>query len=225
MTGSTWAVTPGQPPALTNAMEVIRIAPASRMIGLERLRQHHGQQAADDGVDAREDRRADDARHLVDPEHLFEHHRPGVEGKADVDHDGRDDGHDRQPVPAAPAVPLLQKVRQRRDLRPEVERGEEQRQRNQQKRGHPLEVAVGQTVHVAFLGLADQVDRGDVRREQGQADQRPRQRPAGQEIPRAFRRAPAFEAGPDAQTDDRDEIQSDDSEVDAFHRDAAGAQN
>jgi len=40
---------------------------------------------------------------------------------------------------------------------------EEEGQGDEEKGGHPLEVAVGEPVHIAFLGEADEMSGGDVR--------------------------------------------------------------
>ena len=160
----------------------------------------------------------------VDAEEAAQDDRPGVEGEADVDEDGRDDGQDGQPVAAGPGVALLQEVRQRGHPRPDVERREEEGQDDEQEGGHPLEVAVGQPVDVALLGQADEVDGRDVGREQGQADDRPAERAPGQEIlgARGLLR-PAPLPGPEPEADDADEVDGDDGQVRAGHRETGGA--
>ena len=152
--------------------------------GLDGLRQDDREKPSDDGVEAGQDGRQDDAEALIGmPNRPFSTTAPGVEREADMDEDGREDRQHRQPIRDWPGcLALLQEIGQGGDARADVEGGEDERQNEQQEGGHPLEVAVGQPVDIALLGQADQVDGGDVGREEGQADDRPAQRAAGQEV-------------------------------------------
>ena len=114
---------------------------------------------------------------------------------------------DRQPVAAVAVEAAFEEIGQRRHPRAQVQRGEEQRQQDQRESGHPLEVAEDHAVLVGRLGEAHQVDGGDVGGEHGQADDRPAERVAGQEVVAALAAAAALHAGPAAQPHDADQVE------------------
>ena len=118
----------------------------------------------------------------LDAQNAAEHQGRREQRHADVDHQGREDRDHRQPVAAVAVVAAFEEVGQRRHPRPQVERGEKQRQQDQHEAGHPLEIAEDQAVLVGRLGEAHQVDGRDVGGEHGQADDRPAEGIAGQEV-------------------------------------------
>ena len=142
-----------------------------------------------------------------------EHQGCRVERHADVDHDGREDRDDRQPVAAVAVVAPFEKIRQRGNPRTQVQRREEQRQQDEREAGHPFEVAEDHAVLVGRLGEAHQVHRRDVGGEHRQPDHRPAERVAGQEVVVPFA-APRTECpGIAAQRHDGRQIREHDRQV------------
>ena len=160
--------------------------------GLDALGPDHGQQAADHGVDARQHGQHDDEEHQrieaedggrrVHAEDSAEHQCRRVERHADVDHHGREDGNDRQPVAAVAVIAAFEEIRQRGHPAAKVQGGEKQREQHQRESGHPLEIAVDHAVLVGRLGETHEVHGGDVGGEHRQPDHRPAERVAGQEV-------------------------------------------
>ena len=131
-----------------------------------------------------------------------------------MNEDSGDDGKNRQPVAAGSAVALLEKVGQSGNAGTDIEGSEEQCRNDERERRHPLEVAVGQPVDVAFLSKRDQVNGRDIGREQSQSDDRPRQGAAGQKVvlPSALPLV-SPQPHPAAKAHDAQQINNDDDQV------------
>ena len=197
-----------------------------KQYGLNAFRPDDGQQSADHGVDARQHAEHDDEEHHridahegrvgVDAENSAKHDRGRPEGHADVDDDGREQGNDGQPIAAVAVVAAFQEIGQRGHARPQVKRRKEEREQDQGKTGHPLEVAIDHAMLVRGLGKTHEVDGGDVGREHGQPDDRPAERIAGQEVVAALPgRLLAVRPGKAAQGDHPDQIKQYDHQIDS----------
>ena len=190
---------------------------------LDALGPHDGQQAAHHRVDPRQPRQdddeeqhrvqAEDGRARLDAQHATEYQRRRVERHADVDHHGREDRDDRQPIAAVAIEAALEEIGQRGHPRAQVERREEERQQDQREPGHPLEVAVHHPVLVGRLRETDQVHRRDVGGEHRQADHRPAERVAGEEIVASLATPHAEPPGHTAQSHDGRQVHQNDRQV------------
>ena len=159
---------------------------------------------------------AQDRRARREAQDAAQHISRRVKRHAHVDDDGREQGNDRQDIPAGAVEAALQKIRQGGDFRAEIKRREKKREQDERGTCHPLEVAEHQPVFVGRFREADQMHGGDVRREHRQPDHRPAQRVAGQEVMPAF--AAAFASAVDgacehSQAHDREEIKDDDRPI------------
>ena len=194
--------------------------------------QTHGQEAADHGIDPGEHAQHDDKEHrgadaengclIAQTEDAAEHDGCRIERNADVEHDGREDRDQRQPVAALAIESPLEEVGQGRHARPEVQRSEKQRQQNERERGHPLEVAEDHPVLVGRLGKAHQMDRRDIGREHGQTDHGPRERVARQKVVAALAAAATPGAGPAAQTHHGHQVDQHDRQIETRHLEGHG---
>ena len=198
--------------------------------GLHAFRPHHREQAADHRVNAREHAEHDDEQHKRvhahdrcagrEAENAAQHPRRRVKRHAHVNHDGREQRDDGEHIATAAIEAAFEKVRQRGDLRAQVERREKQRQQNQREARHPLEVAEDEAVFVSRFGQADEMHGGDVRREHRKANHRPRERVAGEEIVSALTAGRAFappKSRRHAKADDRQQVDDDDAPVQSGH--------
>ena len=193
--------------------------------GLDALGPHDGQQAADHRIEPREHAQHDDEEHRGaqaehgglrgDAQNAAEHPGGRVQGDSHVDDNGGNERNDRQPVAAGAIETPFEEVGQCRHPRTQIERGEKEREQDQREAGHPFEVAaVAQPVGIGRLGQADQMDRGDVGGEHGQADHRPGERVAGEEVMAALAAPAALGSGPAPQPHDGNQIDQDHREVD-----------
>ena len=113
--------------------------------------------------------------------------------------------------PRRRAVATLHELRQRPDAGADVERRKDQREQDQREAGHPLEIPDDHAVSRATGREPDQVDRRDVRREDGCAHREPAERLAGEEI--LVRRRVAAVADANAEGSDADQVDGDDGQV------------
>ena len=185
--------------------------PAQQQTDLDVLRHHHRLQSAQRRVGDGEQREHDDRRDHRDAEKTLKHFRRGKQADADVDQQRPRQTNEREEGPRRRAIAPLHELRQRAHSRVDVERRKQQRQQDQGEAGHPLEVADDHPVLGAARREADEVNRGDVRREHRRADGEPTQRFVGQEI--VVGRGVTAETNPDAERGDPDQVNRDDNDV------------
>lgn len=150
--------------------------------GLDALRDHYGPQSPNNGIDGRYDRDDGDAGVHIDAEKRLQHNSPGEQGEGDMDDDRRKNGYKGEPVAAGTVIPALQEIRERTDTARDIKGRKEQGQQDQDKGGHPFEVAAEQTCVEAALRQAYQMQTGDIGGKEGQPNHWPAQSLARQEI-------------------------------------------
>jgi hypothetical protein len=197
---------------------------------LHAFRPHDREQAAEHRVDSGQSSEDDDEKyervHAQDrcawsePENAAQHPCRRVEGDAHVDDDGREQRDDRQHIAATPIKTAFEKVWQGCDAGTEIERREEQRKQDQREARHPFKVAKDESELVSSLRETHEMDSGNVRREHGEADDRPRERVAGEEVMSTLAAALTFaaqEARRHAKAHDREQVDRDDDPVEVAH--------
>ena len=204
-----------------------RGCPQQQQHRLDGLGDHHRLQAPQCGVDDREQGNDADGDRDVEVEVRGQRAPPAggvdfdeglhdlgarVQRDADVNEQRSDHGHERQDRARGRAVAALEILREGGDAGPEVERGEDQAEDDQEKRGQPLEVAEHHPLAEAGAGEAGEVDGGDVGGEQGQPDGEPAEGSTRQEVPGARRALVTGE--PEADPGDAREVGDDDRHVD-----------
>ena len=191
--------------------------------GLDGFRDRHGRKTARHGVDTSKEAHQKNTLPFSNAENVVKDQPSGRQRKRDVENNRRQDRNDRQPITALAAIPALQKIRQRRDFRFQIKRGEEKPEQDERESSHPLEIPIQQTRVVSRLSQADQMDAGNVCREECEADHRPTERVRGHEVIACNRLAvlralpPRIPTGPAAEANNGNEVDCDNGPVDRCH--------
>ncbi len=150
--------------------------------GLDGVGIDDGAQAAFHRIEGGQQADHPDDGELVPAEHGGEDDGRGPQRDRDLGQHGENQHQRREKPPDAGAVAPLQELGDGVDLVLQIERQEQQDQRQEAEDGHPFEAAHGQADGEPAAGQADEVLRGDVGGEKRRPDERPLQLPVRQKV-------------------------------------------